>query len=75
LVLITPIAQIGEKEKKGIRILIWIPDWLFNGLRVADRKGGLQSKSGARMIGPTDDKSLQRRYVLIGGLLISPGNY
>jgi pimeloyl-ACP methyl ester carboxylesterase len=61
LVLIAPKATIDEKQKKGIRILRWIPDWLFDGLRVADRKGGLESKSVSRMLGSTADKSLKRR--------------
>ncbi|KAH8554339.1 Alpha/Beta hydrolase protein [Umbelopsis sp. PMI_123] len=61
LVLIAPKATIDEKQKKGIRILRWIPDWLFDGLRVADRKGGLESKSVSRMLGSTADKSLKRK--------------
>jgi hypothetical protein len=61
LVLIAPKAHIDEKQQKGIRVLRWIPEWLFDGLRVADRKGGLQSKSVARMLGSTTDHTLRRR--------------
>ncbi|KAI8583770.1 hypothetical protein K450DRAFT_296572 [Umbelopsis ramanniana AG] len=61
VVLIAPKAHIDEKQKKGIRLLRWIPDWLFDGLRVADRKGGLESKSVHRMLGVTSDEHLKRR--------------
>lgn len=61
LVLIAPKAHTDEKQQKGIRVLRWIPEWLFDGLRVADRKGGLHSKSVARMLGSTTDQTLRRR--------------
>lgn len=63
VVLIAPKAHIDEKQKKGIRVLRWVPDWLFDGLRVADRKGGLGSKSVHRMLGDTSDEQLKRRRV------------
>ncbi|KAM3578208.1 hypothetical protein VKS41_007736 [Umbelopsis sp. WA50703] len=61
MVLVCPKAGIDDKQQRGIRILKWVPDWLFDGLRVGDRKGGLESKSVSRMLGVSSDKALQRQ--------------
>jgi pimeloyl-ACP methyl ester carboxylesterase len=65
MVLVCPKAGIDDKQQRGIRILKWVPDWLFDGLRVGDRKGGLESKSVSRMLGVSSDKALQRQCVLV----------
>ncbi|KAI8143173.1 Alpha/Beta hydrolase protein [Fennellomyces sp. T-0311] len=51
LVLITPKARIEETHEKAQRNLRWIPDWMFEWARTADRKGGLHSKSVERFLG------------------------
>ncbi|CAO0793562.1 unnamed protein product [Mucor circinelloides] len=51
LVLIAPKEHINETQKRNQNKLRWIPDWLFNCARTADRKGGLHSKSVDRFLG------------------------
>ncbi|KAI9476464.1 MAG: hypothetical protein EXX96DRAFT_577255 [Benjaminiella poitrasii] len=51
LVLISPKEHIKEVHKRDQKKLKWIPDWIFNCARTADRKGGLHSKSVDRFLG------------------------
>lgn len=65
LVLIAPKEHINETQKRNQNKLRWIPDWLFNCARTADRKGGLHSKSVDRFLGTEiSDLDIRRRYVL-----------
>lgn len=60
LVLISPKEQIIEIQKRNQNKLRYIPDWLFNCARTADRKGGLYSKSVDRFLG-TEEKNEEIR--------------
>lgn len=65
LVLIAPKEHINATQKRNQNKLRWVPDWLFNCARTADRKGGLHSKSVDRFLGTEIiDLDIRRRYVL-----------
>lgn len=67
VVLIAPKEHINDTQKRNQNKLRWIPDWLFNCARTADRKGGLHSKSVDRFLGTEiSDVDIRRRYVLEG---------
>lgn len=62
LILISPKAYIESTQKRAQYKLKWVPDWLFNCFRTADRKGGLYSKSVDRFLGPDiSDPDIRRR--------------
>lgn len=62
LVLISPKEHIKDIQKRNQNKLRWIPDWLFNCARTADRKGGLYSKSVDRFLGSDEkDEEIRRR--------------
>lgn len=61
LVLIAPKEHMEEAQEKSQRTLRWIPDWLFECARIADRKGGLYSKSVNRFLGLDADDKLRRK--------------
>lgn len=62
LVLISPKEHINDTQKRNQNKLRWIPDWLFNCARTADRKGGLNSKSVDRFLGSEEkDQDIRRR--------------
>ncbi|KAI9268916.1 Alpha/Beta hydrolase protein [Phascolomyces articulosus] len=74
LVLISPKARIEEQQVKSKRTLRWIPDWMFEMARTADRKGGLHSKSVERFLG-YDVEDRLRRDQLRWSLLNRPSAY
>ncbi|KAI7901115.1 Alpha/Beta hydrolase protein [Cokeromyces recurvatus] len=51
LILIAPKDHIKDTQKRNQKKLRWIPNWIFNCARTADRKGGLYSKSVDRFLG------------------------
>ncbi|KAI8385007.1 uncharacterized protein BYT42DRAFT_592969 [Radiomyces spectabilis] len=51
LVLISPKEGLSQAHKENVKRLRWIPNSLFDFARVADRKGGLYSKSVERFLG------------------------
>ncbi|KAI7882232.1 alpha/beta-hydrolase [Lichtheimia hyalospora FSU 10163] len=55
LVLIAPKAQLDAKQQKGKQWIRYIPDWLFDRGRRADRRGGLYSKSVNRFLNPDEE--------------------
>lgn len=55
LVLIAPKAQLDAKQQKGKQWIRYIPDWLFDRGRKADRRGGLYSKSVNRFLNPDQE--------------------
>ncbi|CDH49837.1 dual specificity phosphatase catalytic domain-containing protein [Lichtheimia corymbifera JMRC:FSU:9682] len=55
LVLIAPKAQLDAKQQKGKQWIRYIPDWLFDRGRRADRRGGLYSKSVNRFLNPDQE--------------------
>lgn len=61
LVLISPKEHIEQEQKKSQRTLRWIPDWLFEFARTADRKGGLNSKCVERVLGLDAEDHLRRK--------------
>ncbi|GAA5804059.1 hypothetical protein HPULCUR_009545 [Helicostylum pulchrum] len=61
LVLISPKEQIKDIQKRNQNKLRWIPDWLFNCARTADRKGGLYSKSVDRFLGSEEKDEHTRK--------------
>jgi predicted alpha/beta hydrolase family esterase len=61
LVLIAPKDHMDDSQKKSQNMLHWIPDWIFNCARTADRKGGLNSKSVDRFLGNEASIALRRR--------------
>ncbi|CAO3595594.1 unnamed protein product [Absidia cylindrospora] len=61
LVLISPKDCMDEKQVKGLKKLRWVPDWLFDFARTADRRGGLQSTSIERLLGPDAPVDLRKR--------------
>ncbi|CAO3616830.1 unnamed protein product [Mucor hiemalis] len=62
LVLISPKEHIKDTQKRNQNKLRWIPDWLFNCARTADRKGGLNSKSVDRFLGSEEkDQDIRKR--------------
>lgn len=65
LVLIAPKAQLDAKQQKGKQWIRYIPDWLFDRGRQADRRGGLYSKSVNRFLNPDQeiDNATRRKYV------------
>lgn len=66
LVLIAPKEHIQDTQKRNQKKLRWIPDWMFNCARTADRKGGLNSKSVDRFLGTEiTDQGIRRRYIYI----------
>jgi pimeloyl-ACP methyl ester carboxylesterase len=62
LVLLSPKAEISEKEERGIRLITRLPEFVFNIFRKRDRayifwyvtdgRGGIHSASVRRMVGP-----------------------
>ncbi|KAI8378849.1 Alpha/Beta hydrolase protein [Choanephora cucurbitarum] len=61
LVLISPKEHISDTQKRNQKRLRWIPNWLFNCARTADRKGGLYSKSVDRFLGAElSDQKIRR---------------
>ncbi|RUS14456.1 hypothetical protein BC937DRAFT_93793, partial [Endogone sp. FLAS-F59071] len=61
VVLIAPKSHITPAEKKNMRVLRWCPDWFIDGLRISDRKGGINSKSVKRLLGEQAEEDLRRR--------------
>lgn len=63
LVLIAPKAQLDAKQQKGKQWIRYIPNWLFDRGRRADRRGGLYSKSVNRFLNPDEevDDGIRRR--------------
>lgn len=62
LVLISPKEHIKDTQKRNQNKLRWIPNWLFNCARTADRKGGLYSKSVDRFLGSEEkDEEIRRK--------------
>lgn len=64
LILISPKASLSEKERKGIKSLRRIPDFLFNFMRRRDRKGGLHSHSVDRFLSESTPDSIRRRQLV-----------
>ncbi|KAK7991076.1 hypothetical protein PG990_015356 [Apiospora arundinis] len=61
---ICPIAE-NPKNTKTLRLLLWIPTWLFNYYRRYDQRGGPYSASVTRFLGPEADlpsRELQYRF-------------
>lgn len=61
LVLISPKAGMDNEQMNGLKILQWVPDWLFDFARTADRRGGLSSTSIERLLGPDAPMELRTR--------------
>ncbi|SAM09412.1 hypothetical protein [Absidia glauca] len=61
LVLISPKDCMDDKQVKGLKKLRWVPDWLFDFARTADRRGGLHSTSIERLLGPEVPEDLRKR--------------
>ncbi|KAI8066551.1 Alpha/Beta hydrolase protein [Gongronella butleri] len=61
LVLICPKDTIDDRQKRSLRTLAWVPDWVFDLARTADRRGGLASASVGRVIGLDAPESLRRQ--------------
>ncbi|KAF7728165.1 hypothetical protein EC973_006559 [Apophysomyces ossiformis] len=61
LVLISPKAHIDKAQEKSQKKIRWIPDWLFECARTADRKGGLYSKSVERFMTREVSDDLRRK--------------
>lgn len=66
LIAICPRSRgISEEEMRGIRRVSYLPSFVFDLLRMADRRGGVDSVSVTRVIGKEADletKKLQLRY-------------
>ncbi|ORY92350.1 Alpha/Beta hydrolase protein [Syncephalastrum racemosum] len=60
LVLISPKEHMEESQAKSQQTLRWVPDWMFDIARTADRKGGLSSKNVERFLGLDVDDRLRR---------------
>ncbi|KAI8989496.1 hypothetical protein BDB01DRAFT_718366 [Pilobolus umbonatus] len=60
LVLISPKEHIEEYQKKSQHKLRWIPNWMFDIARTADRKGGIHSKSVDRFVGCETDEHFRQ---------------
>ncbi|KAG2223380.1 hypothetical protein INT45_002875 [Circinella minor] len=57
-----PKLHLTKREKRGQKLLPFIPDWVINRARRADRKGGLNSTSVIRILGTTDaNEEIKRR--------------
>ncbi|ORX62625.1 alpha/beta-hydrolase [Hesseltinella vesiculosa] len=60
LVLISAKGHMDEQQKNVLRKLAWVPDWIFDVARTADRRGGLYSASIERGLGPNVPESMRR---------------
>ncbi|KAI9499338.1 Alpha/Beta hydrolase protein [Zychaea mexicana] len=56
-----PRLHLDAKQKRGQKMLPFIPDWLIDRGRRADRKGGLHSQSVNRFLGEEADEETRRR--------------
>ncbi|KAI8086644.1 Alpha/Beta hydrolase protein [Halteromyces radiatus] len=61
LVLISPKDRMDERQIKGLKKLRWVPDWIFDFARTADRRGGLYSTSIGRLLGHDAPDDLRKR--------------
>ncbi|CEI95943.1 hypothetical protein RMCBS344292_10117 [Rhizopus microsporus] len=64
LVLISPKEHVSKSQLKGQQRLKWIPDWLLDIFRTADRKGLYYSKSVNRFLGPEVNESIRKSQLL-----------
>lgn len=63
LILISPKESMTDSQKRGQKLIQWIPDWLMDRGRRADRQGGLNSKSVTRFLRPDTDVQHKRKWV------------
>jgi len=78
VVLLCPKAQVSEKEKKGLRLMTSLPEFIFNIFRKRDRRyhsprlkkltyscrGGIYSPSVRRMVGPNVTEKIRSQQLI-----------